>query len=72
MPRMTKLIIASLMALGISASIPEAPVPVETVNQCIAEESEPEPMSCKASGHACEDREECCSRMCLKKEKKCG
>lgn len=28
--------------------------------------------SCKASGHACDKAEECCSRMCRKDNGKCG
>jgi hypothetical protein len=72
---MTKLLLAALMALGISTTGPVLETPresVETVRECIAPEPEPEPMSCKASGHDCEDREDCCSRMCDKKKKKCG
>ncbi len=71
---MTKLLLTILMAVGISGASPVAKPAIEApaAPECIAPEQDPEPMSCKASGHACEDAEECCSRQCLKKEKKCG
>ena len=68
---MTKILIATFLALGFSAS-PQISIertsPAE--NQCV--ELEPEQMSCKASGQKCEDAEECCSRQCRKDNGRCG
>lgn len=56
---MKKLLAVALVAMSMAACVKSAPA------------VDAEELSCKASGHACSDKEDCCSRMCLKSGK-CG
>lgn len=40
--------------------------------QAVPSSAGPQEESCKAAGHACDDKEDCCSRMCRKDNHKCA
>lgn len=66
---MTKLFVASLLVLGLSAgAVAKEPARAPRAEEQRLQMSipEPQPMSCKASGQPCGGKDECCSSMCTK------